>query len=288
MNINWYPGHMKKTHDLIKQNLKLVDCVVELLDARIPNASKNPVFESLIANKPRVIALNKCDLADDVKLKRWIEHYANMQIEALPIDAVHGKGIKTLVQAVKSANSSRQAKFERQNRINKKVRMMIIGIPNVGKSSLINQLAGKKAAKTGNKPGVTKGKQWIRLDGDLELFDTPGILWPKIESDRVGLNLAYTGSIKDEILPIEDIALYFIRDVFPQYSQYFLERYQLDDNLLDAQPIEVMDAIAKRRGCILSKDNYDYHRVARLVLDEFRKGTIGKMTIEMPEDLSNI
>ncbi len=281
MQINWFPGHMKKTHDLIKQNLKLVDCAIELVDARIPNSSKNPIFDTLLGDKPRVMALNKSDLADAENLQIWLKHYSENGIQAVPINALNGRGINQLIQAVRQAGSARSAKLAKQNRKQSTLRIMIIGIPNVGKSTLINQLVGKRVAKTGNKPGVTKGKQWIRLKEDLELFDTPGILWPKIEQEQTGLNLAYTGSIKDEILPIEDIALYFIRDVYPHYQALFDARYKLTD-MSDSQPLEIMEAIAQKRGCILPGKQIDYHRVANLVLDEFRKGTIGCISLETP------
>ncbi len=284
MNINWFPGHMKKTADLIKQNLKLVDCVIELIDARIPIASKNPIFNDLLADKPRVLALAKMDLADPAKLQQWLDYYRHNGIQAVPINALDGSGIAQLLQAVQKAALVRRTKLNKQGRQYVALRTMIIGIPNVGKSTLINQLAGKKVAKTGNKPGVTRGKQWIRLNDNLELFDTPGILWPKIADDRIGLNLAYTGSIKDDILPIEDIALYFIRDVYPHYRNFFIARYQLND-IAAEQPLQIMEAIALKRGCILTGKQIDYHRVAHLILDEFRKGIIGKISLECPVDL---
>ncbi len=282
MQINWFPGHMKKTHDLIKQNLKLVDCAIELVDARIPQSSKNPIFDTLLGDKPRVMALNKSDLADAENLASWLNYYKKNAMQAVPINAINGRGINQLLQAVRQAGSARSAKLAKQKRKQSTLRIMIIGIPNVGKSTLINQLVGKKVAKTGNKPGVTKGKQWIRLKDDLELFDTPGILWPKIEDEQTGLNLAYTGSIKDEILPIEDIALYFIRDVYPMYSALFDARYKISD-MTTCQPLEIMEAIAEKRGCILPGKQIDYHRVANLVLDEFRKGIIGSISLESPK-----
>ncbi len=282
MQINWFPGHMKKTHDLIKQNLKLVDCAIELVDARIPQSSKNPIFDTLLGDKPRVMALNKSDLADAENLASWLNYYKKNAMQAVPINAINGRGINQLLQAVRQAGSARSAKLAKQKRKQSTLRIMIIGIPNVGKSTLINQLVGKKVAKTGNKPGVTKGKQWIRLKDDLELFDTPGILWPKIEDEQTGLNLAYTGSIKDEILPIEDIALYFIRDVYPMYSALFDARYKISD-MTACQPLEIMEAIAEKRGCILPGKQIDYHRVANLVLDEFRKGIIGSISLESPQ-----
>ncbi len=281
MNINWFPGHMKKTADLIKQNLKLVDCVIELVDARIPLSSKNPIFDDLLADKPRVLALAKMDLADPANLQQWLDYYQRNGIQAVPINATRGSGMTRLLQLVKHTALARQAKLSKQGRQRIALRTMIIGIPNVGKSTLINQLVGKKVAKTGNRPGVTRGKQWIRLKDDLELFDTPGILWPKIADDQTGLHLAYTGSIKDDILPIEDIALYFIRDVYPHYRKLFSTRYNLDDLTVE-QPLLVMEAIALKRGCILAGKQIDFHRVAHLILDEFRKGVIGKISLELP------
>lgn len=284
MIINWFPGHMKKTKDMITQHIKLVDVVVELLDARMPVSSRNPIFDELVGSKPRIIALNKADLADPTCLKEWQAYFQSKGTPAVAIDALHGKGIKQLMAGVTEAASERIEKFKRQNRHNFVIRMMIVGIPNVGKSSLINALAGKKAAVTGNRPGVTKGKQWIKIRDDIELFDTPGILWPKIESDRVGLNLAYTGSIKDDVLPIDEIALYFLRDVIPMYPTLFEERYKCD--VTGIEPLEAMENIARKRGCILSKNEVDYNRVAHLILDEFRRGMIGQMTIEKPSDLN--
>ncbi len=285
MNINWFPGHMKKTADLIKQNLKLIDCVIELVDARIPQASRNPLFDDLLADKPRILALAKMDLADPVALQQWLNYYRANGLTALPIDATKGSGIAQLLQAVRSAAAARRGKLDKQGRRHTAIRTMIVGIPNVGKSTLINQLVGKRVAKTGNRPGVTRGKQWIRLNDDLELFDTPGILWQKIADDQTGLNLAYTGSIKDDILPIEEIALYFIRDVYPRYQKLFDDRYKLVDEATD-EPLQIMEAIALKRGCILAGRQIDYQRVARLILDEFRKGIIGRISLEFPKEVS--
>lgn len=283
MIINWYPGHMKKTHELITEHIKLVDCVVELLDSRMPYSSRNPVFNGLVGDKPRVVALNKSDLSDPKVLEQWVRYYKELGITAIPIDALHNKGVTALLSAVKDASSVMYEKLERQNRKERAIRMMIIGIPNVGKSSLINTFTGTKSAKVGNKPGVTRGKQWIRVRDDIELFDTPGILWPKIDDPYVGLNLAYTGSIRDEILPIDEIALLFLRDMLPRYGAEIAARYGVEiENLT---PLEVMELIAIKRGCVISKKEIDYNRVSRLVLDEFRKGTIGQICLETPESM---
>jgi len=285
MSINWYPGHMKKTKDLIVANLKMVDAVVELLDARIPVSSRNPQFDNLIGSKKRIIALNKSDLSDPEKLKQWVNYYGSLGIKAIPINSLGGAGVSQLLTVVKNECQGLIKQAEAKGRLNRPIRIMIIGIPNVGKSSLINKLAGKNAAKTGNKPGITKGKQWIRLNKDIELFDTPGILWPKIEEDFTGIKLAATGAIKDEILNIDDIAYEFIKVMKMQYESAFMQRYQLDT--FDEDPIVVMDIIGRKRGCLARGNEIDYEKVSRLILDEFRKGLIGQMTIEVPEINAN-
>ncbi len=284
MHINWYPGHMKKTKDLIKENLKLVDVVVELLDSRIPLSSRNPQFDELVGDKPRVVALNKFDLADPSVTKAWIEDYKEKGIRAIPVNALTGAGMKDLLSAVKEAGSARVDKRVAKGADRSSVRVMIVGIPNVGKSSLINNLVGKKSAKTGNKPGVTKGKQWIRVRADIDLFDTPGILWPKIEDQNVGMKLAYTGAIKDEILHIDDIAFHLLKMLTERYPEQLKERYKLE--VLSEETLEIMDEIAVKRGCIKRGREIDYDKVSRLILDEYRKGTIGKITLERPNEVT--
>ncbi len=282
MSINWYPGHMKKTKDLIQANLKLVDIAIELMDARIPISSRNPQFDELLKGKKRVIALNKADLADPQKTKQWIEYYATNGIKAIPINSLSGQGITQLVNEIKLECKEQIDKALSQGRLVRPIRVMIIGIPNVGKSTLINRLAGKNAAVTGNKPGVTKGKQWIRINKEIELFDTPGILWPKIEEDMQGVKLACSGAIKDQILNIDDIAFHLIHMLMQQYPEAFKTRYMLED---ETDPVEIMEFIGRKRGCLLKKNEIDYEKVARIVLDEFRKGTIGQITLETPSDI---
>lgn len=282
MSINWYPGHMKKTKDLIEANLKLVDVVVELLDARIPVSSRNPQFDQLIASKKRIVALNKCDLADASVTNEWIRYYQTKGIKAIPLNSLTGGGVKEILAQVKVEAVHVFEKAKQQGRINRPIRLMIVGIPNVGKSSLINKLAGRNAAKAGNKPGVTRGKQWIRLNKEVELFDTPGILWPKIEEDITGIKLACSGAIKDEILNIEDIAYHLIRILSSKYPERLMERYKLE--ALDEDAVLVMDAIGVKRGCLQKGGLIDYEKVARLVIDEFRRGIIGKITLEAPAD----
>lgn len=280
MSINWYPGHMKKTKDLIEANLKLVDVVIELLDARIPISSRNPQFDQLIGHKKRVVALNKYDLADPVRTKRWIQYYADQGIKAIPINSLNGDGISVLIDEAKATCTDVIEKAQRQGRMMRPIRAMIVGIPNVGKSSLINKLAGKNAAKTGNKPGVTKGKQWIRLNKEVELFDTPGILWPKIEEDAMGIKLACSGAIKDEILNIEDIAFHLITMIMVDYKRVFFERYKIDPEMTDV--VEIMTYIGRKRGCLVRGNEVDLEKASRLIVDEFRKGVIGRITLEIP------
>ncbi|WP_432665125.1 ribosome biogenesis GTPase YlqF [Wukongibacter baidiensis] len=283
MIINWYPGHMKKTKELIQKNLKLVDVVVELLDARIPISSKNPDVDNLIGNKPKIIALNKSDLSDPKLLKEWISYYGDLGIKAIPINSLTGEGISNLINSVKVTVKDKIDAMKSKGRKVRPIRVMIVGIPNVGKSSLINKLAGKKSAKTGNKPGVTKGKQWIRIRNDLDLFDTPGILWPKIDDIKVGLNLAFTGAIKDEILDTDEICVKLLERLSNRYPDNLKNRYKLDE--LSEDPVVIMEDIGAKRGCKRSGGLIDYSKVSNIVLDEFRKGTIGKITLEAPEDL---
>jgi len=280
MSINWYPGHMKKTKDLIEANLKLVDVVIELLDARIPISSRNPQFDQLVGHKKRVVALNKYDLADPIRTKMWIKYYADLGIKAIPINSLSGDGVTELINEAKNSCTDVIEKAQRQGRLVRPIRAMIVGIPNVGKSSLINKLAGKTAAKTGNKPGITKGKQWIRLNKEVELFDTPGILWPKIEEDITGIKLAASGAIKDEVLNIEDIAFHLITMLLVDYKKVFYERFKIEDDSLDV--VEMMTFIGRKRGCLMKGNEVDLEKASRLIVDEFRKGVIGRITLEMP------
>ena len=275
-SINWYPGHMKKTRELIQENLKLVDVVVELLDARIPFSSRNPIINDLVGNKTRIIVLNKSDLADPSISKEWKTYLETESTSVLILDSMHGSGVKELLKHMERL----QDKIN-EGRVRKKnLRFMIVGVPNVGKSSLINRLTGRKAAKTGDKPGVTKGKQWLTLKNGMQLLDTPGILWPKFEDPNVGVALAYCGSIKDEILDKETLALNLIELLGNEYPNLLMERYKLEE--LSEIPLENMDNIARKRGFIQSGNRIDYERCARTVLDEFRAGTIGRITLEKP------
>lgn len=289
MSINWYPGHMKKTKDLIEANLKLVDVVIELLDARIPISSRNPQFDALIGHKKRLVALNKFDLADPVRTRMWIADYADKGIKAIPINALSGEGVPQLVNEAKLLAVDVIEKAKRQGRLIRPIRVMIVGIPNVGKSSLINKLAGKNAAKTGNKPGVTRGKQWIRINKEIELFDTPGILWPKIEEDITGIKLASSGAIKDEVINIEEIAFHLIQLLNDDYENLFNDRYKLQEIKPDEEPdhtVAIMTEIGRKRGCLVKGNEVDLEKASRLIVDEFRKGLIGKITLETPKSIA--
>lgn len=273
-HINWYPGHMKKTRELIQENLKMVDIVIEVVDARIPVSSRNPIIDELIKSKDRIIVLNKSDLSDSRANEAWVEFFKKQGHDVLPMNCMSGYGVP---QFLKLLTSIQEKKNEGKVR-KKPLRMMIVGVPNVGKSSLINRLTGKKSAKTGNKPGVTRGKQWLNLENDMQLLDTPGILWPKFEDPKAGLNLAFCGSIKDEILDVATLALELIGVLQSDYPDLLKERYKLED--LGETPLETMERIAEKRGFIQSGRRIDYERTGRTVLDEFRAGTIGKITLE--------
>lgn len=278
-NINWYPGHMKKTRELIKDNLKLVDLVIEVLDARIPISSRNPIIDELVGSKPRVIVLNKTDIASDKETKRWREYFANEGSTPVAINAQSGSGVSNLLKLLERMENQLSEGKMRQ----KPLRMMIVGVPNVGKSSLINRLTGRKATQIGNKPGVTKGKQWLRLKNGMELLDTPGILWPKFEDNRVGIYLAFCGSIKDEILDLPTLALELIKVLRRDYPNLLLARYKLDDSCLEYEDIELLDEICRRRGYILPGKRIDYDRAGKAILDDFRSGKIGRITLEIAD-----
>ena len=281
--INWYPGHMKKTKELVRDNLKLVDVVVELLDARIPFSSKNPDIDKLAGNKPRVVILNKSDLADRAKLDRWIKYYKDRGIKAIPLDTMKGTGLNKVVDECRNAVKDKMDALVEKGRKERPIRIMIVGVPNVGKSSIINKLTGRKSTVTGDRPGVTKGKQWVRLKGNLELLDTPGILWPKFEDQEVALNLAFSRAIKDEILDVETLALRLIGKLMEIEPEKLKARYKLD--ALGERDIDTMDLIGRKRGFIIGNRELDYTRIATTVLNEFREGKIGKITLEVPEDI---
>ena len=279
-NINWYPGHMKKTRELIKDNLKAVDLTIEIVDSRIPVSSRNPVIDELISGKPRLVVLGKEDLADDKETSKWAEQIRNEEgvVRVLPLNLQSGENIKKLLKALEAE----QDKKNEERSFKRPLRIMIVGVPNVGKSSLINRLTGKKSAQTGDRPGVTKGKQWLTLSNGMQLLDTPGILWPKFEDPNVGLNLAFCGSIKDDILGVQDLGFELIKYLGREYPELLQERYKLDE--VSEEALENMDNIALKRGFILSGKRIDYERTGRTVLDEFRGGLIGRITLEKASD----
>lgn len=277
-NINWYPGHMKKTRELIAENLKMVDIVIEVIDARIPVSSRNPIIDELVKTKKRIIILNKSDLSDAKANARWSDYFKKQGSMVLAMNCMSGGGVN---QLYKILNRLQDEKNEGQIR-KKPLRMMIVGVPNVGKSSLINRMIGKKSAKTGDRPGVTKGKQWLGLENGMQLLDTPGILWPKFEDPEVGLNLAFCGSIKDEILDVATLALELIKVLQKDYPQLLKDRYKLDE--IEDDALANMENIALKRGFILPGRRIDYERCAKTVLDEFRSGKIGNITLEQTSE----
>ncbi len=282
MNINWYPGHMKKTRESIEKSLKMVDIVYELIDARIPYSSQNPLIDNIIKDKPRIVILNKYDLANQTGNQLWQSYFQENKINSVLLNSIQGKGIERLITASYEVTAEKRKAYENKGIISRPIRAMILGIPNVGKSTLINSLSGRKGAKTGNRPGVTKTNQWIKIKGKLELLDTPGILWPKFEDTSVGLNLAFTGAIKDEILDTETLALRLIERLIIVSPELICNRYGIDID--DKTGLDVMEDIGRRRGCIISGGEVDYTKVSNIILDEFRKGIIGNITLEYPNE----
>ena len=281
MNIQWYPGHMTKAKRAMKEDVKLVDLVIELVDARAPLASRNPDIDSLAAGKGRVILLNKADLASEKANAAWISYFEGQGFQVMKIDARAKATLKQLNALIQEACKEKIERDRRRGILNRPVRAMVVGIPNVGKSTFINALAGKACAKTGNKPGVTKGKQWIRLNKNVELLDTPGILWPKFEDQTVGLRLAFIGSIKDEILNTEELGGELIRFLVQSYPGVLQEKYDVSES----QDIYAcLEEIAKNRHCLVRGSELDMEKAARLLLDDFRNGRIGRITLEFPQD----
>lgn len=292
MNINWYPGHMAKTKKQITQDLKLIDIVIELLDARIPISSQNPNIAEITKNKKKIIVLNKCDLADENQNKKWVEYFENKNIPVVLVDSNSGKGIEEFIKKVEQIMKVDLEMHSEKGRVGRKIRAMILGIPNVGKSSFINRISKRTSAGVGNRPGVTKQKQWIRINEKIELLDTPGVLWPKFESEKVALNLCFTGTIKEEILEKIEIAYQLTKFLLENYKKKLCERYKLDEeyikDTLEKQQTEneniyeIFLQIGRNRGCIMSGGRIDEEKTARIILDEFKNGKLGKITIEKP------
>ena len=283
-NIQWFPGHMPKTKRQIQASLKLVDAVAEILDARIPLSSKNPDLQKLIQNKPKVVLLNKCDMANQTATSRWIDYYASQGITAIAVDCKSGKGLNKFAPAVNNVLSERRERLKAKGMVNPMLRIMIVGIPNVGKSSFINRVAKQNRAKVEDRPGVTRGNQWYSIAKNIEMLDTPGVLWPKFDDKIVGERLAFTGAVKDQILDTELLAvrlLDFLRSLKPAD---FIARFKLEDIDLDAiDSYELLNVIGKKRGMLISGGEIDTERAAIMLLDEFRSGKLGRITLEMPE-----
>ena len=280
MQFQWYPGHMTKAKRQMQEDIKLVDLVIELVDARIPVSSRNPDIDTLGKGKARLILLNKSDLADERKNEGWTEFFKKKGYYVVRMDARNKGSMKQVSAIIAEACKEKTERDLRRGIKNRPVRAMVVGIPNVGKSTFINTFAGKACAKTGNKPGVTKGKQWIRLNKNVELLDTPGILWPKFEDQSVGLRLALIGSIKDDILNIDELSLELIQILREEYPGVLKERYGMEE---EGTPAEMLENIALNRGCIKKGNEVDYAKAAALVLDEFRTGKLGKISLEKPE-----
>lgn len=283
VNIQWYPGHMTKTRRQIEADLKQVDAVCEIVDARIPMSSRNPDIDSICGAKPRIIVLNRMDLADPVATRRWAEHFRSKGIAVVATDCKSKKGIKDFQPAVRNVL---QEKIQRNaaKGMNRPVRIMIVGIPNVGKSTFINQISGRKGAKAENRPGVTRGKQWVTVDSNFLLLDTPGILWPKFDDPNVGLKLAYTGAVKEDILDLEDLASRLMALLWNRYPDAVKQRYGIDMPA-DASGYELLEAAARKRGFLMARGELNTERMAKVLVDEYRSAKLGRFTLEEPEDI---
>ena len=279
MNYQWYPGHMTKAKRMMQENISLIDLIIEIVDARIPLSSRNPDIDELGKNKSRVILLNKSDLSDGKYNEQWMDYFKEKGFHVVLVNSKSGQGVKSIQSVVQEACKEKIERDRKRGIINRPVRAMVVGIPNVGKSTFINAFAGKACTKTGNKPGVTKGKQWIRLNKQLELLDTPGILWPKFEDQLIGLRLALIGSMNDEVLHVDELAVELIKFLGTYYKDLFLSRYQIE---WDEDPYVVLENLCLKRGCIAKGEKADIMKGSNLLLDEFRAGKIGKISLEFP------
>ena len=283
MNINWYPGHMAKTKRLIAEDLKLVDAVVEVLDARIPISSKNPDIDALCQNKPKIVLLNKADMADDSVTEQWISYYKKQNIPALKVNSSSGEGLKRISSDLKELLKEKLNR-NREKGIFKPIRIMVVGIPNSGKSSFINRMANKQRLKTEDRPGVTVHKQWVKISNEIERMDTPGILWPKLGDEKVALHLAFTGAIKSQMLDVEELGVHLIDYLLSHHKEKLEERYKIEIEEFDDK-LTLYDKIAIKRGYIFKKNDPDYERCANAVLDDFKNARFGKISLESPEEL---
>ena len=277
---------MLKTKKQITEDLKLIDVVIEILDARTPMASQNPDIAKIISNKKRIVLLNKADLANDIETKKWVSYFSKQGIKAIPTDSNLGKGTREVLNEIQNLMKEDLDKAASKGRINKNIRIMIVGIPNVGKSSFINRMINKKSAEVGNRPGVTKQKQWVRISSNIELLDTPGVLWPKFENEEVALKLSYTGTIKDELLDKANIAFNLLKYLEKNHKKELFERYKLTEEDFNSiitdvdKTLILMDTIAKKRGAIISGGEIDYEKISSIILNDFRTGKLGKITLE--------
>lgn len=281
--INWFPGHMRKTQREIKENLKLVEAIIEIRDARIPRSSANPDIEKLCGNKPRLILLNKSDLTESRVTREWMKELSKDNVKAIEVNCLKGKGLNQIKPALEELLKEKLERYKAKGLVNVVIRAMVVGIPNVGKSTFINKMAKNNIAKTGDRPGVTKSKQWIKTPLGIEMLDTPGVLWPKFEDERTALNLAFTGAIKDEIMDTEELSYRLVERLQKHYADELMARYKIERVFED--PLDTLDAIARKRGCLMSGGHIDYNRIAVILLDEFRGGKIGNISLERVDDV---
>ncbi|MBO5454209.1 MAG: ribosome biogenesis GTPase YlqF [Clostridia bacterium] len=282
MAIQWFPGHMAKTRKQISEDIKLVDVIYELVDARIPMSSRNPEIDKIAADKPRILLLNKADMADDDINNLWIDYFKKQGVECIKLSCKSGEGIEKIQPLTQKILSEKNRKRKDRGIVDTSIKAMIVGIPNVGKSTFINKLSGRAGAKTGDRPGVTTGKQWITVKGDFKLLDTPGILWPKFEDENVGFRLAFTGAIKDEIMDVEELACRLLEVLSKHYPDNIFERYKIDCEGLDSY--DLLEEIGRKRGCVMSGGSINTERCANMLLDEFRATKIGKISLEKPTE----
>ncbi len=284
MNIQWYPGHMTKTRRMMEENLKLVDAVCEILDARIPISSRNPDLDAICGSKPRLVILNRIDLADPELVRRWSAYFREKGMAVVATDCKSKKGINGFVPAVRELLSEKLKRYAEKGQVGRPLKIMVVGIPNVGKSTFINQISGRKGAKAENRPGVTRGKQWVTVDQGLLMLDTPGILWPKFEDPNVGIRLAYTGAVKDDVLDVEGLACHLIQMLWQRYPDAVRERYKVD-LAPEAEGWELLEAAGRKRGFLVSGGEVNTERMARVLLEEYRSCKLGRFTLETPEML---
>ncbi len=280
--VQWFPGHMAKTRRLIKESLPFVDLVTEIVDARIPMSSSNPELAEMIGNKPRIVLLNKCDVADEKTTAKWVEYYKKNGMYALPVDCRSGKGLNAYLPLVRNVLKDKIKRNEEKGMVGKPLRVMVVGIPNTGKSSFINKMAGRNRAKVADKPGVTRSNSWFAVGSGIELLDTPGVLWPKFDDKSVGDKLAFIGSVKDEVIDIESLAMRLINVLKNGYSERLTERFKIT-GFEDKEDYEILEMIGRKRGMLISGGEIDYERASVMLLDEYRGGKLGRISLDFPE-----